>query len=641
MSSEPWLEGIDGDEVRDLINTEARVVCVVAGPGSGKTTGLKRRARRLVEGQGVEPPKIFVGTFTRAVTAELRAALGADIPVATLHSLAYELLRTNPGACQGMKLRFLLDYEADALLYDVADSVPHLENLYQRRRALRRLQSDRAERQAPHDAAFAASVRAWLVRHGGMLIGEVGYLAVLGLESEDIPPGAYDHVVIDEYQDLTAAEQALVELIWSGNGSLLVMGDNEQSVYSFRFNHPEGIEEFRDRWRGESLVEIPLPDNRRCGSEILDVANLMLAERRKPPMNFMSGIDGTVALVHWPTQQDEIDGLATYINSRPGETFLVLVPRRIIGYRLRDAIGAEAQTAFQEEVLEHPLAQARFAAASAVADPEDMVAIRAWLGLHGTEEAPASGRNCAACASLPEEVVGTELIERIANGTIAVSGDGSLQVRRRATALRDLLASSIVHDVGGAIEYFFDPGLAEAEPDAERQKWLAEDLEALRVAAHDAAGAAEHPTLRQVMNSLRYRIATRAPLVPDDVEPRVQIMTLHSAKGLEADNIIVAGAAQQMMPGAEADPDKVAEHRRLLYVAITRARRNLVVSWSRAFPFGDAMANRVASDLGVITIDGEKYVQLSRTALLPQALPGGGAGEVWLATQGQVADPQG
>ena len=68
------------------------------------------------------------------------------------------------------------------------------------------------------NAVFSGEVRRWLQRHGGMLIGEVVYLCVTALESEDIPSGLFDYVVIDEYQDLTAAEQELVNFIWSGSG---------------------------------------------------------------------------------------------------------------------------------------------------------------------------------------------------------------------------------------------------------------------------------------------------------------------------------------------------------------------------------------------------------------------------------------
>jgi superfamily I DNA/RNA helicase len=119
-----------------------------------------------------------------------------------------------------------------------------------------------------------------------MLIGEVVYLCVVGLESEDIPSPLFDHVVIDEYQDLTAAEQELVGLVWSGKGSLTSMGDDDQSIYAFRFNHPGGISDFHEKWQQFSCRDITFSENRRCGDSILNAANLMMAEAgsKKPPM---------------------------------------------------------------------------------------------------------------------------------------------------------------------------------------------------------------------------------------------------------------------------------------------------------------------------------------------------------------------
>jgi superfamily I DNA/RNA helicase len=127
MSSEPWLDRIDGDALPELILSDAPVIRVIAGPGSGKTLGLKRRIRRLVEGDGIEPNRIFVGTFTRAIASELARELGSPIDyeeqeadgetrepvVSTLHSLALRMLKESPQAVPGRHFRFLLSFEAE------------------------------------------------------------------------------------------------------------------------------------------------------------------------------------------------------------------------------------------------------------------------------------------------------------------------------------------------------------------------------------------------------------------------------------------------------------------------------------------------------------------------------------------------
>ena len=95
-----WLNGIEGPDARQLIESQSSVIRVVAGPGSGKTTCLKRRIQKLVQKDNTDLQKVFVGTFTRAISNELRDALDKSVKVSTIHSLAYTLLKDYPlGFC--------------------------------------------------------------------------------------------------------------------------------------------------------------------------------------------------------------------------------------------------------------------------------------------------------------------------------------------------------------------------------------------------------------------------------------------------------------------------------------------------------------------------------------------------------------
>ena len=625
----PWLEGIEGCAAHKLIESNDTVTRVVAGPGSGKTTCLKRRIQRLVQKEEVDPQKIFVGTFTRAIAKELRDALGTEVQVSTLHSLAFELLRKHPAACQGMHLRFLLKHEEDTLLYDIENAAAQIGNLHKRREALRLLQASRAQRTVYGNAAFAGAIRTWLQRHRGMLIGEVVYLCVTGLESADIAPSMFDHVVIDEYQDLTLAEQELVSLIWSGTGTLTVLGDDDQSIYGFRFNHPKGITDFRVHW--PECTDLTFLDNRRCGEEILETANLMMAEAgaTKPPMNSKSGRDGKLTAVQWHTLDEEIIGLTKFINACSDQSFLVLVPRRFIGYRLAEAVGGDANTMFAEEVLEHPIAQESFIALGLVADSEDFVSARAWLGLHGAKKEPGQRRNADAYATLPTDTGGQEMIRRLASEELKVLGQGQANLRMRAKKAVEIIDRDMNEEE--TIEFLFNDALAEEEPDDEKRRWLTEDLRQLRNAAKEILERQDSPNLARVVEILRYRIATRSPLSSTDAEePRVRIMTLHSAKGLEADNVVITGVADQFVPGDEPDAERLAEQKRLLYVAITRAKDSLIISWPRRVQLGDLMKNMGHLD-DVITEKGVKWAITSRSSLLPQGLAGVISGDQFLA----------
>jgi DNA helicase II / ATP-dependent DNA helicase PcrA len=632
----PWLDGIDGDYLPKLIESRATVIRGVAGPGSGKTTGLKRRIWRLVQGEGMSRSGIFVGTFTRAIATDLEEALGGDLEVRTLHSLAFRLLRDNRQALGDRRLRFLLEFEEEAMLYDVGLEVGGQQR--DRQRGLRRLQASWAERRTLPDAQFWGAVERWLRHHGGMLISEVPHLATTGLANGDIAGEIYDEVIIDEYQDLTACEQELVELIWSRKASLVVLGDDDQSIYGFRFSHPEGITGFRDRWN--ELDDISIPENRRCATSIVAIANKLMAEAgsNKDPMIARRAEAGLAAFVYWPSVEAEVAGLATYIRGRPKDEFLVLVPRRFMGYRLQEAVGEGARTAFRQEVLEYPLTQERFALASIFANRDDRVAFRAWLGFDGNESTKSPGRNALAYASvigLGDSVIG--IARGLRDQSIPLVGTGQDNIRQRAGLLLEEL-QNMPAALEKQIQYVFNPDTVDqlpADVKDEKRRWIRRDLEELRDAALTIAGEEHDATLAGIIATLRYRIATRAPLSKEE-PARVKIMTLHSAKGLEGDAIIVAGLADQIVPGPpKDDPAETAAHRaeqrRLLYVAVTRAKGDLVVSWPLSAPYADVLGNGIRTDPGCIrTVDGVKRVKLGRSTLLPDDLPVARPGAVWL-----------
>jgi superfamily I DNA/RNA helicase len=341
---------------------------------------------------------------------------------------------------------------------------------------------------------------------------------------------------------------------------------------------------------------------------------------------------GSATPIYWPTIEDEIEGLARFMRESPDVRFLVLVPRRFIGHRLSELIGGDARTAFHQEVLESPIVQERFALGLLLANPSDRVALRSWFGFRGDVPEHHASRNAAAYASIADdEKPANQLVAEILDRTILLTGEGQGNIRRRAERLTEIRTEAPT-DVAQALDYVFDPALAAQEDSQEKQHWVQQDLESLRLTARRLLAEAEEPSLAAILDQLAYRIATRAPLDPDVDEPRVRIMTLHSAKGLEADAIVLAGIADQMIPG-NATGSAREEQRRLLYVAITRARRDLVISWAQSMGFADAMANNVRRDQ-VFTAAGERRVRLSKSQLLPAGLEAATGGEVWLAQAG-------
>ena len=110
-------------------------------------------------------------------------------------------------------------------------------------------------------------------------------------------------------------------------------------------------------------------------------------------------------------------------------------------------------------------------------------------------------------------------------------------------------------------------------------------------------------------------------------------MTLHSAKGLQDENVVIAGLADQMIPGLTKE-DLREEQRRLIYVGLTRARNRLILSWPRSITYDGAKSNYVRIDnKSIITVGGAKRVKLTRSSLLPQGLSGVKSGASWFEEQ--------
>jgi len=139
------------------------------------------------------------------------------------------------------------------------------------------------------------------------------------------------------------------------------------------------------------------------------------------------------------------------------------------------------------------------------------------------------------------------------------------------------------------IKATFNPELAAGITDLEDREKAKQSLEQLLNAALLLLGQSKDSDLSKIIDNLRYRIAMRVSLGDESVK-RVRIMTLHGAKGLEAENVIVAGVADQIITGRVPDDPEEAERereeqRRLLYVSITRAKRELVISWPQALKY--------------------------------------------------------
>ena len=221
-----WSESLTGPHL-DIAGSDEPVIHVLAGPGTGKTFSMMRRIRRWLE-TGVPPQRILAVTFTRTAARDLKDQLarmaipGAErVQASTLHSLAYSVLAQDEVfEATGRSPRALFSYEVRQLILDLRERHGGIRRvkslLHAFEAAWARLQRDPIE--PPGDAgeaALQADLLVWLRYHRAILIGELVPLALAYARrnpASTVLP-SFDHIVVDEYQDLNRADQTLVVAI--------------------------------------------------------------------------------------------------------------------------------------------------------------------------------------------------------------------------------------------------------------------------------------------------------------------------------------------------------------------------------------------------------------------------------------------
>lgn len=326
-----WDRGLEGPFLA-IASTNEDPLRVVAGPGTGKTFALMRRVTRLLE-EGASPRRMLVCTFTRTAAGDLArevSQLGVpgaeEIWAGTLHAYCFRMLsRAEVLESTGRVPRPLLDFEERFMLEDLArEGVGGIRACRKHLKAFNaawaRLQSDEPGWPSdPADRRFNQALLSWVRFHQCMLVGELVPEAIHYLRGNPAWPDrqAFDHVLVDEYQDLNRAEQETLDLL-AGRGTLTIVGDEDQSIYSFKFAHPEGIVLFPDTHPGthdEDLLEC-----RRCPQLVVELADSLIANNitRSPRVLTCrpGNPEGEIHVVQWTTMEEEAQGLAQFIHER-------------------------------------------------------------------------------------------------------------------------------------------------------------------------------------------------------------------------------------------------------------------------------------------------------------------------------------
>ncbi len=548
------LEGLDPAQ-RKAVTTEGQPLCILAGAGSGKTRVLTRRIAYRAATGSVMPSHVLALTFTRRAASELNRRLGAlgvrdRVAAGTFHATAWAQLR---GLWSDREERAptLLDQKVrvlHALLprrggtdispADVAGEIEWAkarmigpEGYEQAVTASGRRPSLPAEAMASvYDRYEQEKRRRRLVDFDDLVL-----LCAEALESDAGFAAAqrwrFRHLFVDEFQDVNPAQYRLVEGWRGGRPDLCVVGDPDQAIYAWNGADPSHLTGFATRLPGATVVH--LDRNYRSSPQIVAVANAVLDTRRAPGAldlrpTLAAGAVPDVAT--FPTDADEASGVARALRrhhgaGRPWSEQAVLARTR-------------AQLVIFEEALRAAGVPCRLRGAACFLSRPEVAEAVADLRRH-----PPGSPLAAAVADL-------RLVTRGSEADVAVSAtpDGAESTAAGPAAERQASLQELVRMMGEQLA--LDP----RAPVGGFVTWLSA---ALRGDDPDASGDA------------------------------VTLSTFHAAKGLEWPVVFLTGLEQGLVPvGRATTPEARAEERRLLYVAVTRARRELHCSWAERRRFG-------------------------------------------------------
>ncbi|HOA15580.1 MAG TPA: UvrD-helicase domain-containing protein [Bacillota bacterium] len=605
---------------------------ILAGAGSGKTRVLTYRVASLIADHGIPPFEILAVTFTNKAAEEMRSRVerlagqsGRYVTVATFHSFCVRVLR-NEAELIGYPRSFTIFDESDQLAaVNRALRELNLSKDIYKPSAVLNIISD-AKNELLEPAQFAAK-DAWqksiagiyakyqklLVDNGSMdfddLIMQTVRLFTERPEVLDRYQERYRYIMVDEYQDTNHAQYMLVKLLAGKYRNIAVVGDDDQSIYTWRGADPANILEFEHDYPDAKVIK--LEQNYRSTANILEAASGVIANnrgRKKKTLWTQQEGGSKVLLFNAPGDREEAAFVVRELErlviseGRKLSEFAVLYRMNSQSRLVEEALLKDGMPYrvigglkfYERKEVKDVLAYLRF-----IVNPHDSVALSRILNVprrgigETTEErvrAVSEQRGISlwdAAREFGSTDKGAERSRRLV-GTFVALGDSLISLKGQLR-LGDVI-ERILEDSGYYRELKADDSLeAEARLDNLRELVsVAREFEARQNAAarafdegREQEGAWGEPGERPDPRDIDAFLEEVALLTDLDrtnfAEDSVSLMTLHSAKGLEFNVVFMIGMEENVFPLSRAiyEPKQLEEERRLCYVGMTRAKQKL------------------------------------------------------------------
>jgi DNA helicase II / ATP-dependent DNA helicase PcrA len=594
---------------------------VLAGAGSGKTRVLTHRIAYLLATNQARPGEILAITFTNKAATEMRERVEALVGrsaramwVTTFHSACARMLRADAER---------LGYSRSFTIYDESDSLRMLK------RCMQELHVD-PKRYPPR------AIRAQISGAKNQLVDADAYSQVQGSVFEETTAGIYHlyekrmleanamdfddllvrtvnglelfeevrerwrrtfrHVLVDEYQDTNHAQYRLLQLLTSEHGNLMVVGDEDQSIYGFRHADIRNILDFERDFPEAEVVK--LEQNYRSTQTILSAANAVVEHNReRRPKRLWTELAGgePLQLRELSDEHEEARWVAGEVE-RLGEEEAVRREDVAVFYRTNAMSRVLEDTLNRFDVPYQVIGGTKFyeraevkdaiAYLSLLANPADQVSFARIVnsprrGIGNTSQGRIVSHANTTGATIWEVIERVEEVPGLGGAAIkSVSRfyETMAGLRERADEAGPVagLLEAVLNETG-----YLEALAAERTVEAEGR---AENLEALVAGAaefdieREREGESEVPPLEEYLQQIS--LYTQQDDLGD--ESVITLMTLHNAKGLEYETVFVVGCEDGSFPHMKAlEEGGEEEERRLCYVAITRARSRLYMTWTR------------------------------------------------------------
>jgi DNA helicase-2/ATP-dependent DNA helicase PcrA len=664
------LAGLNPEQLEAARHFEGPIL-VLAGAGSGKTRVLTARVCHLVREHGVAPDRILAVTFTNKAAGEMRERisrlLGSEpsgMWVGTFHAVGARLLRRHADRL-GFDRAFSI-FDADQALR-LVKSVQEAVGVDPKRWSPKAMRAEisNAKNQlvTPEELAarsegsfdiFMKNVARVFPEYQKSLVAQNAFdfddLLIKPVELFESQPDLlaryrerFAFVLVDEYQDTNRAQFRFVELLAGGHRNLMVVGDDDQSIYRWRGADIRNILDFEQAFPGARVVR--LERNYRSTQRILDAANRVISENveRKGKTLFTERAGGElVTLLEAFDETDEARWIVQEIEARVRDTPTLSYRGVAVLYRtnaqsraLEDALrraGMPYQVVGSVRFYERREIQDVLSYLRLISNPRDEGAFervvnypRRAIGLTSLEHlrrwAAEQGVSLLDAAARSDEI-------------LDLRAAGSQGLRSFADLIQRYSVRAISASIGELLEELVEEldlvrNLQEEGPDGEdRARNVAEliagaiDFDAALVEDAEAEEGVDRFT---ELDLFLQQVALVADI--DKLDPNaetVTLMTLHNAKGLEFPLVFIAGLEEGLFPLARAydEPAALEEERRLFYVGITRAEDKLVLSWARQRRrAGDLTFNIQSSFLEALPAEVLEVRRTERLTVTASSLP--------------------